>query len=113
VAAAPSPGWPPPPTSIADLTAGHTFSFKKSGAGGKSFEELIIDTAVSQGTTQLLVVNFGKISYSKAAVGGKAIGTVTPRTAVNMQKSTGVLQILTGAITGTAKNAFTTTFKHA
>ena len=59
------------------------------------------------------VVNFGKISYSKGAVGGKAIGTVTPRTAVNMQKGTGTLQILTGAITGTAKNAFTTTFKHS
>jgi hypothetical protein len=99
--------------TIADLTAGHTFSFKKSGTGGTSFEELVIDSAAAKGTTQLPVVNFGKISYSKAAVGGKAIGTVTPRTAVNMQKSTGVLQILTGAITGTAKNAFTTTFKHA
>jgi hypothetical protein len=99
--------------TIADLTTGHTFKLKKSGAGGKSFEELIADNSVSQGTTQLPVVNFGKISYSKAAVGGKAIGTVTPRTAVNMQKSTGVLQILTGAITGTAKNAFPTTFKHA
>jgi len=30
-----------------------------------------------------------------------------------MQTSTGVLQILTGAITGTAKNAFTTTWKHS
>ena len=99
--------------TIADLTAGHTFSFKKSGTGGTSFEELVIDSAAAKGTTQLPVVNFGKISYSKAAVGGKAIGTVTPRTAVNMQKSTGVLQILTGAITGTAKNAFPTTFKHA
>jgi len=99
--------------TIADLTAGHTFSFKKSGTGGKSFEELIIDNAVAQGTTQLPVVNFGKISYSKGAVGGKAIGTVTPRTAVNMKTSAGVLQILTGAITGTPPNAFTTTFKHA
>jgi hypothetical protein len=99
--------------TIADLTTGHTFSFKKSGTGGTSFEELIVDSAVSQGTMQLPVVNFGKISYSKGAVGGKAIGTVTPSTAVNMQTSMGVLQILTGAITGTAKNAFTTTFKHA
>jgi len=99
--------------TIADLTVGHTFSFKKSGTGGKAFEELVIDNATAQGTTQLPVVNFGKISYSKAAVGGKAIGTVTPRTAVNMQKGTGVLQILTGAITGTPKNAFITTFKHA
>jgi len=30
-----------------------------------------------------------------------------------MQTSTGVLQILTRAITGTAKNAFTTTWKHS
>jgi hypothetical protein len=97
--------------TIADLTTGHTFSFKKSGTGGKSFEEVIGDTAV--GSPQLPVVNFGTISYSKGAVGGKAIGTVTPRTGVNMQTSSHVLQILTGAITGTAKNAFTTTFKHS
>jgi len=99
--------------TIADLTAGHTFSFKKSGTGGTSFEELIVDSAAAMGTTQLPVANFGKISYSQAAVSGKAIGTVTPRTAVNMQTSTGTLQILTGAITGTAKNAFTTTWKHS
>jgi len=97
--------------TIADLTTGHTFSFKKSGTGATSLEELIGDFAV--GATQLPVVNFGKISFSKGAVGGKAIGSVTPRQAVNMQTSANVLQILTGAITGTAKNAFTTTFKHS
>ena len=97
--------------TIADLTTGHTFSFKKSGTGGTSFEEVIADTAV--GATQLPVVNFGKISYSKGAVGGKAIGTVSPRTGVNMETSSHVLQISTGAISGTAKNAFTTTFKHS
>ena len=59
------------------------------------------------------VVNFGKISYSKGAVGGKAIGTVSPRQGVNMETSAHVLQISTGAISGTAKNAFTTTFKHS
>ena len=99
--------------TIADLTAGHTFSLKKSGTGGTSFEELIIDSAAANGSTQLPVANFGTISYSKAAVSGKAIGAVTPRTAVNMQTSAKVLQILTGAITGTAKNAFATTFKHS
>ena len=99
--------------TIADLTAGHTFSFKKSGTGGTSFEELVVDSAAANGSTQLPVVNFGKISYSLASVSGKAIGTVTPRTGVNMQTSGGTLQILTGAITGTAKNAFLTTFKHA
>ena len=99
--------------TIADLTKGHTFTFTKSGKGAASFEELIVDTKVGQGATVFPVANFGKISYSMAAVSGKAIGTVTPRTAVNMQTSTGTLQILTGPITGTAKNAFTTTFKHA
>jgi hypothetical protein len=99
--------------TIADLTAGHTFKFKKSGSGGTSIEQLIGDTPVAQGTTQLPIASFGKISYSKAAVGGKAIGTVSPRTGVNMQTSAHVLQISAGAISGTAKNAFTTTFKHS
>ena len=98
--------------AIADLTAGHRFKFAKSGAGGTSFDERVLDSAFAQGTV-LPVVNFGKITFSKCAVGGTAIGAVTPRTAVNMQTSTGVLQILTGAITGTAKNAFTTTWKHS
>ena len=97
--------------TIADLTVGHTFTFTKSGTGGTSLDEAIIDSAV--GNPQLPVVNFGKISYSKAAVGGKAIGTVTPSTGVNMETSSHVLQISTGAISGTAKNAFTTTFKHS
>ena len=95
--------------TIADLTVGHTFTFTKSGTGGTSLDEAIIDSAV--GNPQLPVVNFGKISYSKGAVGGKAIGTVSPRTGVNMETSSHVLQISTGAISGTAKNAFTTTFK--
>ena len=97
--------------TIADLTVGHTFTFTKSGTGGTSLDEAIIDSAV--GNPQLPVVNFGKISYSKGAVGGKAIGTVSPRTGVNMETSSHVLQISTGAISGTAKNAFTTTFKHS
>jgi hypothetical protein len=100
--------------TIADLTVGHTFKFTKSGTGGTAIDEAIIDSSlVNTSNQQLPVVNFGKISYSKGAVGGKAIGTVSPRTAVNMQTSSHVLQILTGTITGTAKNAFTTTFKHA
>jgi hypothetical protein len=100
--------------TIADLTVGHTFKFTKSGTGGTSMDEAIIDDSlVNTSNQQLPVVNFGKISYTNGAVGGKAIGTVTLRTAVNMQTSASVLQILTGAITGTAKNAFTTTFKHS
>jgi hypothetical protein len=100
--------------TIADLTVGHTFTFTRSGTGGTSIDEAIIDSSlVNTSNQQLPVVNFGKISYSKGAVGGKAIGSVSPRQAVNMQTSHGVLQILTGAITGTAKNAFITTFKHS
>ena len=100
--------------TIADLTVGHTFKFTKSGTGGTAIDEAIIDSALFNSSNQQLpVVNFGKISYTNGAVSGKAIGSVTPRMAVNMQTSHGVLQILTGAITGTAKNAFLTTFKHA
>ena len=99
--------------TIADLTSGHTLKFTRSGPGGTSFEEPIVDIALPVAGSLLPVANFGKISFSKGAVGGKAIGSVTPRTAVNMQTSTGVLQILTGSITGTLKNAFTTTFKHS
>lgn len=100
--------------TIADLTVGHTFKFTRSGTGGKSIDEAIIDDSlVNSSNQQLPVVNFGKISYSKGAVSGKAIGTVSPRQGVNMQTAGGVLQILTGAITGTAKNAFPTTWKHS
>lgn len=100
--------------TIADLTKGHAFTFKKSGKGGTTFEEGIIDDSlVENGATQLPVANFGTISYSNAAISGKAIGSVKPQTAVNMETSKKVLQILTGKITGAKKNAFTTTFKHS
>lgn len=101
--------------TIADLTAGHTFTFAKSGKGAASLEELIIDDALINRTTnkQLPVANFGKIPFSAGAVGGKALGSVSPRTAVNMQTAKKVLQILTGALTGTKKNAFLTTWKHS
>ena len=99
--------------TIADLTAGHTFTFTKSGKGAAALEELIIDDSlVNSSGKQLPVANFGKISFSSGAVSGKALGSVTPRTAVNMQTSKKVLQILTGALTGTKKNAFLTTWKH-
>jgi hypothetical protein len=100
--------------TIADLTAGHTFRFTKSGKGAAALEELIIDDSlVNPSGKQLPVANFGKISFSSGAVGGKPLGSVTPRTAVNMQTSKKVLQILTGALTGTKKNAFLTTWKHS
>jgi hypothetical protein len=101
--------------TIADLTAGHTFTFTKSGKGAPALEELIIDDALTNTSTgkQLPVANFGKISFSAGAVSGKPLGSVTPNQAVNMQTSKKVLQILTGALTGTKKNAFVTTWKHS
>jgi Peptidase A4 family len=101
--------------TIADLTKSHTFTLTKSGKGAASLEEAIInDSLVNTSTNkQLPVANFGTIPFSAGAVGGKALGSVTPKTAVNMQTSKGVLQILTGALTGTKKNAFVTTWKHS
>ena len=101
--------------TIADLTAGHTFTLTKSGTGAASLEEAIIDDSLVNTSTnkQLPMANFGKISFSAGAVGGKPLGSVTPKQAVNMQTGKGVLQILTGALTGTKKNAFLTTWKHS
>lgn len=101
--------------TVADLTTGHTFKLTKSGLGAASLQELIIDDSLASSTgTQLPVANFGKVTFSAGAVGGKPLGSVTPAgTAVNMQTSTNVLQILTGALTGINKNAFLTTWKHS
>jgi Peptidase A4 family len=100
--------------TIADLTKGHTFTFTKSGKGAASLQEQIGDIPLTSSTGKRLpVVNFGKISFSSGAVGGKALGSVSPSEAVNMQTSKKVLQIVTSALTGTKKNAFTTTWKHS
>jgi len=96
-----------------DLTKGHTFTVTKSGKGAAPLQELIIDDSLANGSTQLKLANFGKMAFTSAAVSGKAIGTVTPRTQVNMQTSKKVLQILAGPITGTKKNMFTNTWKHS
>lgn len=99
--------------TIADLTAGHTFKLSKSGTGAASLQERIVDNALLAGTRQLPVTNFGKISFTSGAVGGKPLGSVTPRVAYNMQTPAKVLQILTGPITGRKLNAFVTTWKHS
>jgi len=99
--------------TVSDLTSGHTFTFTKSGTGAASLEELIIDDSlVNSSNQQLPVANFGTITYGMAAVGGVAIGNVTPQTAYDMRTSTNVLQIQTGAILTTAKNTFNTFWKH-
>jgi hypothetical protein len=99
--------------TVKDLTKGHTFTLTLSGKGAASLEELIVDDSLGNGGTQLPLANFGKMTFTSAAVSGKAIGTVTPRTAVNMQTKKKVLQILAGPITGAKKNMFTNTWKHS
>lgn len=100
--------------TVADVTKGHTFTVTKSGKGAAALaEEVIDDSLVNSSGKQLPVANFGTISFSSGAVSGKALGSVSPRTAFNMQTSKKVLQIVTGPITGAKKNAFTTTFKHS
>jgi hypothetical protein len=99
--------------TVADLTKARAFKLTKAGKGGTALQELIVDDSLNNGTAQLPVTDFGKLAFSKAAVSGKAIGGVKPQTAVNMETAKKVLQILTGPITGTAKNTFLTTWKHA
>jgi hypothetical protein len=100
--------------TIADTTKGHTFTVTKSGMGGTSFVEDVWDDSLASGTTQLAVADFGTISFSAAAVGGTPLGSVSPRgTAYNWVSSTKVVKVVTGPLTGTTKNAFTTTWKHS
>jgi hypothetical protein len=100
--------------TVQDLTTGHTFKLTKSGKGAKALQELIIDDSLANSAgTQLPVANFGKITFSKGAISGKPLGMVTPRTGVNMETAGKVLQILTGALSGTKKDSFLTTWKHS
>ncbi len=99
--------------TVKDLTKGHTFTVTLSGKGAAPLQELIIDDSLANGTTQVPLANFGTNTFTSAAVSGKAIGTVTPRTQVNMQTAKKVLQISAGPITGTKKNTFTNTWKHS
>jgi hypothetical protein len=96
-----------------DLTKGHTFTVTLSGKGAAPLQEQIVDDSLANGTTQLPLANFGTNTFTSAAVSGKAIGTVTPSTAVNMQTKKKVLQISAGPITGAKKNMFTNTWKHS
>jgi hypothetical protein len=96
-----------------DLTKGHTFTVTKSGKGAAPLAEQIIDDSLANGSTQIALANFGAMAFTSGAVSGKAIGTVTPRTQVNMQTAKKVLQIQAGPITGAKKNMFTNTWKHS
>jgi hypothetical protein len=100
--------------TVLDLTKRHTFKFTQSGAGGTTFQEGIVDDGITlNGIQRLPVANFGTITFTEAAVSGKAIGLVKPQTAFNMVSKKKVLQIQTGKITGAKKNSFLTTFKHS
>jgi hypothetical protein len=101
--------------TVKDLTKGHTFTVTTSQKTGLALEELVIDDSLVNSSTgkQLPVVNFGKVTFSKASVSTKAIGSVKPQAGFNMATKKGVLQILTGKITGTKKNTFLTTWKHS
>lgn len=100
--------------TVKDLTKGHTFTVTRSGKGAASLQELIIDDSlVAAADRQIPLANFGKMAFTSAAVSGTAIGTVTPRTALNMQTTKKVLQILAGPITGAKKSTFTNTWKHS
>ena len=101
--------------TIADTTKGHTFTVTKSGTGGTSVREAVFDDAVYyDGTTQVPVADFGSISFSAAAVGGTALGSASLNgKAFNWESSTKVVKVVTGALTGKKRNAFTTTWKHS
>jgi hypothetical protein len=100
--------------TVKDLTTGHTFTVTLSGKGGASVQEMIADNAIAnQNNKPIPLANFGAMTFTSAAVSGKAIGTVTPRNAVNMQNAKNVLQIQAGPITGANKNMFTNTWKHS
>jgi peptidase A4-like protein len=101
--------------TVKDLTKGHTFTVTTSQKTGLALEELVIDDSLVSTSTgkQLPVVNFGKVTFSKASVSTKAIGLVKPQAGFNMATKKGVVQILVGKITGTKKNTFLTTWKHS
>jgi hypothetical protein len=108
--------------AVGDLTPHHKFSLSDAanGAFGLLYTELIDDDLIDAGR-ELPVANFGTLSWSSGTItagststpiGSVPIGS-TGREGYNMTSKTNVLQISTGAIGGTSKNAFTTTWKHA
>ncbi len=100
--------------TVTDLTK--NFTFTNSGAGHPALQEMIEDDSVvtsNPAGQQYPVANFGQIPFSLGAVGDQPLGAVTPRRAFDMQTTAGVLQILTGPLTGTPLNAFNTFFKHS
>ena len=62
---------------------------------------------------QLPVAPFGEIEFTNGKIGTDDLGTVEPRTGVNMEDSKGVLQIRTGRLNGPKDNMFDTNWKHS
>jgi hypothetical protein len=100
--------------TIADLTSPRTFSKTLTGTGSAAFQEQDGDGRITIGGTTASIVKFTKISWTHGAINSKPLGSVTPRTQVNM-KTGSTLQIQTSALTptGSTANAFTTVWKHS
>jgi hypothetical protein len=95
--------------SIKDVTKGKSLSL--SGLGAPNGAVIDGTDGLTNGTTALPVVNFGKATYSKSTEDGKtlkAAGSV----AINMETTTHVVQILTSTL-NTLGNGFTETWKHS
>lgn len=108
--------------TIADLTSGHKISLTAKAGGAPAAQyAALADAALHNGSSELRVANFGKITWTKGSItigtAPQAIGSVpigsTGREGYNLQTTTNVLQILTGAVSGSANNSFTTTWKHS
>jgi hypothetical protein len=100
--------------TVQDLTKGDRFTFTKSGPGGTGFGAFVGDNRLETPAHAMVpFVNFGTVTFTNGAVSGKPLGSVTPGKALNKVTAKGVLQILTGPLTGTNKDSFGTTFKHA
>lgn len=81
------------------------------GSGSTSFMDPEIGDATI-GNMPAPVPDFGKVTFSKSTVNGKALGLDSPLTQYNMVNSSHILQTKTGPIQS-KKQSFTTTFEHS
>jgi Peptidase A4 family len=93
--------------SFKDLTTGAAKS--ATGLGGSVTEALLGDDSVLVNAVQVPVPTFRTNAFTSCLVGTAALGSTSPL-AYDMKTGGGVLQVLTGALTG--GNAFIETYKH-
>ena len=98
---------------LSDLTGGNAFVLTRVGRGGSANLELVGEDAVLDAATneQLPIPNFGTLPFTSVSIGGNPVGLVGP-TLYNMQTAGRVVQITTGPVLGTGKDAFDSVFKH-